>query len=124
MVKSATQRASNYANKVDSSVMKSRIDAQKANMIANNATAMATTATVQSYVRQLLDQTPAIATSLSMPFMACALELSKKAAKFTGQNLQNEGAIVLTKWNSRLTGVTNAHAKLVSIAGYFGITYA
>lgn len=124
MVKSGTARSNKYANKVDSSVIKSRIDAQKTDMQANSASQQAQIANIQAQVRGILDQTPAIATSLSMPFMACALELWKKSTKFTAQNLQNEGGYVLAKWNSRLTGVTNAHAKLVQIAGLFGVTYA
>lgn len=124
MVKGATARSNKYANKVDSSVVKSRIDAQKTDMQNNASAQQSLIAGIQAQVRGILDQTPAISTTLSQPFMACALELWKKSVKFTSQNLQNEGTIVLTKWNTRLTGVTNAHAKLVSIAGLFGITYA
>jgi hypothetical protein len=124
MVKSGSDRANKYASKVDSSVVKSRIDAQKTSMIAGNANAMAITAGIQGQVRVILDATPAIATTFSQPFMACALQLNKIATRFTGQNKQNEGTYALAKWDSRLSVISGAHAKLILIAGLFGITYA
>lgn len=124
MVKDATSRANKFANKLDSSVTKARIDAQKDTMIAGNATAMAETAQTQAQVRTILDDTPSISTTFSQPFMACALELGRKARKYTGQNLQSEGTYVLNKWASRTSNLTGARAKLVLIAGLFGITFS
>ena len=124
MVKSGQDRANKFASKLDSSVTKARIDAQKDTMIAGNANAMSITAGIQAQVRTILDDTPAVSVTFSQPFMACALELGRISRKYSGTNLQNEGTYVLTKWNSRVTGLTNGHAKLVLIAGLFGITYA
>lgn len=123
MVKGGTERANKYASKVDSSVTKSRIDAQKDTMIAGNATAMGITAGIQTQVRIILDDTPAISTTLSQPFMACALQLNKISTKFTGQNKQDEGNYALVKWDSRLAVIAGAHDKLILIAGLFGIVY-
>ncbi len=124
MVKSATSRSVKYSNKNDADVMRSRITAMKATMDTNVSEGQAQIAAIQQQVRDLLDDTPAIATTFSQPFMACALELYGKSRRFTGQNLQNEGAIVLAKWNSRVTALTGAHDKLVLIAGLFNVTYA
>ena len=124
MVKGGTQRGTKYGNKVDASVASARITAQKEDMIANAATAQSAIAQVQGQIRVILDDTPAMSTTLSQPFMACGLEMWKKSVKFTGQNKVNEVTYVYNKWKTRLTVVTGYDAKLKAIAALFGVTIA
>jgi hypothetical protein len=124
MVKSGTQRGTKYGNKVDASVVSARITALKDDMQANAAAAQEAIAQVQAQVRVILDDTPAMSTTLSQPFMAAGLEMWKKSQMFTGQNKINEVTYVYTKWNTRLTVVTGASVKLKAIAALFGVTIA
>jgi len=124
MVKSATDRANKYANKLDASVASTRITAMKDTMAANAASAQSAIAQVQQQVRDILDDTPSISTTLSQPFMAAGLEMWKKSQKFTGQNKTNEVQYVYDKWSSRLAAISGADAKLADIAALFGVTVA
>ena len=102
MVKDASTRTAAYQNKVDPTVITSRITALSESMKANGATAQAQGATIALNVRGILNQY-SITGNFANTFHAFANELGAKARKYTDAALAAEGALVMAKWKSRMT---------------------
>jgi hypothetical protein len=120
MAVSAVRRAAAYAAKLDTTVVKGRLDARKTSMISEAGIAQANQADIESKVRAVLGAAAAAVPVTLVPFyLAFARKVDKIQRTHSGKTVAAEAQIVKTAWTSR--GLVSAVLNAIDL-DCFGIT--
>jgi hypothetical protein len=126
MVKDGTARGIKYGLKVDPDIARQRIVLQGASMRQNAITPQNNAYDTALFVRGKLNLY-GVASTYTLPFIACANELAAKATRFGQGTLALEGTIVLNKWKARLavsgTCPPDFVKVLIEIGAHSGVTW-
>jgi hypothetical protein len=121
MPRSAQDRINKYENKDDADVVRSRILAQKANMVAQMNIKVADLAALETQIKAYIEgQTTPVYGAMVPQYLNVGRELYKKSKQFGSATFELEAQIVLTKWATR--GLDEG--LLNGIAALFGTAWA
>jgi hypothetical protein len=120
MAVSAVRRAAAYAAKLDTTVLKARVDARKVSMISEAGVSAANQADIEAKTRSVLGGAgTAVPVTLVAMYIAFARRVGKIVATHSGKTVAAEAQIVKTAWTSR--GLTSAVLNSITLDLY-GIT--
>jgi len=120
MAVSAVRRAAAYAAKLDTTVLKSRVDARKTSMIAEAGVSAAKQANIEGEVRSVLGgAAAAVPVTLVAMYIAFGRVIARIVATHSGKTVAAEAQIVKTAWTSR--GLVSAVLNSITL-NVFGIT--
>jgi hypothetical protein len=121
MVRTAAQRKAKYEAKIDADVMRSRILAQKADMVTNMEDQTSQLAALEMQIKGVIEgQTTPIYGSFIPMYLNVGRALYAKQRKFGTSTFQAEAAVILDSADSK--GL-EAWA-LTVIAELFGVTWS
>lgn len=123
MVRDPLFRKKKYEAKIDGDVIRSRILAQKADMVAQQESAQADLAAIEVKVKSIVENSTVsgkpIPTYMIPPYLNCGRQLYRASLKFSGNTLELKAKTICDAWVAQgLDGTV-----VSKIAELFGLSY-